>query len=48
MKFIDDSVAELLANGKMKQIIESYSVRFIRLFHKTTREFVCHVRFETQ
>ena len=28
MKFIDDSVAELLANGKMKQIIESYSVPF--------------------
>ena len=28
MKFIDDSVAELLANGKMKQIVESYSVPF--------------------
>jgi ABC-type amino acid transport substrate-binding protein len=28
MKFIDDSVAELLANGKMKQIMESYGVPF--------------------
>ena len=28
MKFIDDSVAEMLANGKMKQIVESYSVPF--------------------
>ena len=28
MKFIDDSVAELLADGKMKQIIESYGVPF--------------------
>lgn len=28
MKFIDDSVGELLANGKMKQIIESYNVPF--------------------
>ena len=28
MKFIDDSVAELLANGKMKQIIERYDVPF--------------------
>ena len=28
MKFIDDSVAELLANGKMKQILESYGVPF--------------------
>ena len=28
MKFIDDSVAKLLENGKMKQIVESYSVPF--------------------
>ena len=28
MKFIDDSAAELLANGKMKQILESYGVPF--------------------
>ena len=28
MKFIDDSVAELLANGKMKQIVERYDVPF--------------------
>lgn len=28
MKFIDDSVAELLTNGKMKQILESYGVPF--------------------
>jgi ABC-type amino acid transport substrate-binding protein len=28
MKFIDDCVAEMLANGKMKQIVESYSVPF--------------------
>ncbi len=28
MKFIDDSAAEMLANGRMKQIIESYSVPF--------------------
>jgi ABC-type amino acid transport substrate-binding protein len=28
MKFIDDFVAELLADGKMKQIIESYGVPF--------------------
>ncbi|HEX4986987.1 MAG TPA: transporter substrate-binding domain-containing protein [Burkholderiales bacterium] len=27
-KFIDESVSELLANGKMKQIIESYDVPF--------------------
>ena len=28
MKFIDDSVGELLANGKMKQILENYNVPF--------------------
>jgi ABC-type amino acid transport substrate-binding protein len=28
MKFIDDAVAELLANGKMKQILENYNVPF--------------------
>lgn len=28
MKFIDDAVAEMLANGKMKQIVESYDVPF--------------------
>jgi ABC-type amino acid transport substrate-binding protein len=28
MKFIDESVAELLANGKMKQIVEKYDVPF--------------------
>jgi len=28
MKFIDEAVAELIANGKMKQIVESYSVPF--------------------
>ena len=28
MKFIDDGVAELLANGKMKQILDAYSVPF--------------------
>jgi ABC-type amino acid transport substrate-binding protein len=28
MKFIDDSAAELLANGKLKQILESYNVPF--------------------
>ncbi len=28
MKFIDDTVAELLANGKMKQILETYNVPF--------------------
>lgn len=28
MKFIDESAAELLANGKMKQILENYSVPF--------------------
>ncbi|MEO8009552.1 MAG: transporter substrate-binding domain-containing protein [Betaproteobacteria bacterium] len=28
MKFIDDSVVELLANGKMKQILENYNVPF--------------------
>lgn len=28
MKFIDDAVAELLANGKMKQILETYNVPF--------------------
>ncbi|HEY0433453.1 MAG TPA: transporter substrate-binding domain-containing protein [Chitinophagaceae bacterium] len=27
-KFIDDGIAEMLANGKLKQIIESYSVPF--------------------
>jgi ABC-type amino acid transport substrate-binding protein len=27
-KFIDDAVAELLANGRMKQIVESYGVPF--------------------
>jgi ABC-type amino acid transport substrate-binding protein len=28
MKFIDEGVAELLANGKMKQILENYNVPF--------------------
>jgi ABC-type amino acid transport substrate-binding protein len=28
MKFIDDTVSELLANGKMKQIVESYNIPF--------------------
>lgn len=28
MKFIDEAVAELIANGKMKQIVESYGVPF--------------------
>jgi ABC-type amino acid transport substrate-binding protein len=28
MKFIDEAVAELLANGKMKQILENYNVPF--------------------
>jgi len=28
MKFIDEAVAELIANGKMKQIVEGYSVPF--------------------
>jgi len=28
MKFIDESIAELLANGKMKQILENYNVPF--------------------
>jgi ABC-type amino acid transport substrate-binding protein len=28
MKFIDDSVSDMLANGKMKQIVESYGVPF--------------------
>ncbi|MFL6580268.1 MAG: substrate-binding periplasmic protein [Burkholderiales bacterium] len=28
MKFIDDAVADMLANGRMKQIVESYGVPF--------------------
>jgi len=28
MKFIDDAVADMLANGRMKQIVESYAVPF--------------------
>jgi ABC-type amino acid transport substrate-binding protein len=28
MKFIEDAVAEMLANGRMRQIVESYSVPF--------------------
>ncbi len=28
MEFINDGIAELLSNGRMKQIVESYGVPF--------------------